>query len=89
MPDSPFTAERYVMKTKSDGQVFDSAPMRLYSPEVSRRRTLHPLEAELRSTGRWRETRTGTLTLIALNAADALSAATDLANRGVFCYKPR
>ena len=89
MPFSPFTTERYVMRCRVAGQLIETAPMRLYAPDVSRRRRLAPLEAELRTKGLLRESRTGTLALIAVNAADVLRTLEEMAGRGVFCYEPQ
>jgi aminoglycoside 3-N-acetyltransferase len=89
MPFSPFTSERYVMRCRVAGQLIETAPMRLYAPDVSRRRRLAPLEAELRGKGLWLESRTGSLALIAVNAADVLRTLEEMAGRGVFCYQPQ
>jgi aminoglycoside N3'-acetyltransferase len=88
MPFSPFTAESYTMSCRTAGVLIDTAPMRLYDPSASRRRTLQPLEQELRSKGAWAEGRAGTLNVIGLKAHDILTAVEDLADRNVFCYKP-
>jgi aminoglycoside 3-N-acetyltransferase len=87
MPFSPFTAERFVLRCRVGGKTIETASMRLYAPDVSRRRQLGPLEAELRLKGRWRESRVGTLNLIALEAAVLLTLE-EMARRGEFCYKP-
>lgn len=88
MPFSPFTEERFVMRCRVEGQVIESAPMRLYARDVSRRRRLAPLEGELRASGLWKESRTGTLTLVTLGARDVLRTLEEMAARGVFCYTP-
>lgn len=87
MPESPLTTERYVMKCKVGAGTIETASMRLYAPAVSRRRQLGPLEAELRRQGRWREGRTGTLSLIALNSDEVLRTVEEMADRGEFCYQ--
>ncbi len=89
MPFSPFTTERYRIRCRANGRVFDSAPMRLYDPEISRRRSLAPLAAELRRTARWREVRTGTLVAPVLRARDVLETLEEMADRGIFCYQPQ
>jgi len=89
MPFSPFTRETYIMNCRVGGKLIPSAPMRLYDPSASGRRTLQPLEAELRSMGAWREARAGTLSVIGLKARDILTAIENLAARKVFCYKTR
>ncbi len=86
MPASPFTTERYAVSCRVDKQIIESAPMRLYDPQISRRRNLAPLDAELRRTGRWREIRAGTLTAPVLRAREVLQALEEMADRGTFCY---
>ena len=88
LPVSPFTRETFVLKCRVNGTILDTAPMRLYDPEVSHRRRLDPLAAELHARGLWREARTGSLTLTALRAADVVVALEAMAGRGVFCYLP-
>jgi aminoglycoside N3'-acetyltransferase len=87
MPFSPFTRETFTMPCRVSGALLNTAPMRLYEPSVSRRRTLQPLEQELRAGGMWREGRAGTLTLIGLQAKDIMTALERMTARGVFCYK--
>ncbi|HLH05578.1 MAG TPA: AAC(3) family N-acetyltransferase [Bryobacteraceae bacterium] len=87
MPFSPFTQERFSLAYRSGGVVAQSPPMRLYDPEVSRRRTLTPLFMELQRGGKWKAARTGTLDVVVLRARDVLDAAESLAARNIFCYK--
>jgi aminoglycoside 3-N-acetyltransferase len=87
MPFSPFTEERYVLTCRVDGELLKTPPMRLYAPEVSRRRCMDPLERELRRKGRWRETRVGTLKVIALSAPEVWHTLEDMSRGGVFCYE--
>ena len=89
MAESPFTAECFVLKCNQEGKLIDTAPFRLYAPELSRRRSMRPLEIELRKKHRWRESRAGTLRVIALDAADVLRTAEEMAERGAYCYAPR
>ena len=84
MPFSPFTTERYVMTCRVNGQLMKTAPMRLYAAEVSRRRRLAPLETELRSKGRWHESRIGTLTVIVLPVAEVWRTLEEMSSRGIF-----
>lgn len=86
MPFSPFTTERHTMRCRVDGQVVESAPMRLYDPEISRRRNLAPLAAELQRNGRWREIHAGTLVAPVLKAREVLETLEEMADRGIFCY---
>ena len=89
MPFSPFTTERYVMRCRVQGQLIDTPPMRLYARDVSQRRRLGRLETELRNAGRWHESRTGTLSVIVLRAAEVWRTLEEMADRGVFCYDPQ
>ena len=89
MPFSQFTTERYTMRCRVDGQIVESAAMRLFDPEVSRRRQLAPLEMELRKAGRWQECRIGTLTAPVLSVKAVLQTLEEMADQGVFCYGAR
>ncbi len=86
LPRSPFTTERFVVTCRSQGQLIQTVPTRFYDPGVSRSRRLQPLEAEMRRKGRWRQARTGSLSLVVLDAADVLQTAREMAERGSFCY---
>jgi hypothetical protein len=86
LPESPFTTELFRMRFRVAGEIGETAPTRLYEPGLSRRRNLAPLEEELRDAGRWRETHTGTLQLILLEAPHVLQTLEDMTRRGVFCY---
>ena len=86
MPFDPFTKERYTMRYRLNETILESAPMRLYDPEVSRRRNLTPLAAELQKAGRWLEGRVGSLTAPVLRAKQIMQTLEDMAKRGVFCY---
>lgn len=88
MPFSPFTKERYVMRCKTGGQIIETAAMRLYAPDVSRRRRLAPLEARLRAKNLWGESRIGTLTISVVRARDVFHTLEEMAATGVFCYTP-
>jgi aminoglycoside 3-N-acetyltransferase len=89
MPESPFTAQRYVLQCRVDGRMVDTAPMRFYDPGMSRRRRTLWLADAMRRAGRWREARTGSLNLIGLRVADLLRTLQEMAARGEFCYLPR
>ena len=88
MPESPFTNEQFELKYRVSGQVYFTAPTRLYEPSVSRRRNLAPLETALRRTGRWKQVQVGTLDLILLDANQVLLTLEEMAQQGVFCYEP-
>lgn len=88
MPFSPFTTERYVMRCRVQGQLLETAAMRLYARDVSRRRRLEPLETALRGKGRWHESRTGTLSVIVLSVSEVWRTLEEMSNSGVFCYDP-
>jgi aminoglycoside N3'-acetyltransferase len=89
MPESPFGPQRFVLKCRVEGRILETAPMRFYDPGVSRRRRMQPLAVALQKAGRWRETRTGTLHLISLQAEEVLRTLTEMADRGQFCYAPK
>jgi aminoglycoside 3-N-acetyltransferase len=89
MPFSPFTTERFTMRYRSGKEVVETSPMRLYDPQVSRRRRLQPLAEELKKNGHWREARTGSLNLIVLDARATLETLESMAARGAFCYSPQ
>jgi aminoglycoside 3-N-acetyltransferase len=88
MPFSPFTQERYVMRCKVNGKVIETAPVRLYAPDVSRRRRLAPLETRLRSKGLWHESRIENLTISVVRAGDVLATLEEMAAEGTYCYLP-
>ena len=86
MPFSPFTADRYVLECRLGDRLLQTAPMRLYNPEISRRRSLQPLAAELQKSARWQEGQIGTLGLIVLEARKVLETLGEMAACGRFCY---
>jgi aminoglycoside 3-N-acetyltransferase len=87
MPFSPFTSDRFSLKRSVNGNLTHTPPLRLYNPEISRRRNLLPLAAELQKAGGWRQGRVGTLELVVLNARDVLATLVKMADDGVFCYR--
>ncbi len=87
LPFSPFTSERFVLRCRVEGKMIETAPMRLYDPEISKRRQLAPLEAELRKKNRWREGHTGSLHVIVLSAHEVLRTLKEMSERGAFCYE--
>lgn len=89
MPESPFTTERFILRCKCEGRVVDSAPFRLYAPDLARRRRLQPLEMQMRKKNRWNESRAGALSVIALDARDIVATAEEMAEHGAFCYAPK
>lgn len=86
MPFSPFTSERYVLTCRVDGAIVKTAPMRLYAPEISKRRSLGILETELKRRGFWRQQRLGSLVIVVLTANQILDTLRDLSSRKIFCY---
>ncbi len=88
MPFSPFTQKRYVMRCKVKGEIIETAPVRLYAPDISHRRRLAPLESRLREKGLWRESRIGNLTIAVVRARDVLATLEEMAAAGVYCYLP-
>ncbi len=87
MPFSPFTAERYVLTCRVNGAILKTASMRLYAPEISKRRALGILEMELKRRGFWRQHRVGSLTIVVLTANQILDTLKDLSSRRIFCYQ--
>lgn len=88
MPFSPFTAEHYVLTCRVDGTLLETARMRLYAPEVSKRRSLGILETELKRRGLWRQHRVGSLTIVVLTANQILDTLKDMSSCKIFCYHP-
>jgi hypothetical protein len=86
LPFSPFTAETYTLRIRNGGEESLGAPMRLFDPAVSSKRDLTPLRKHLQQSGRWRERKVGNIGMIVVSARDALDAARELAERGVYCY---
>ncbi|MDQ2841076.1 MAG: AAC(3) family N-acetyltransferase [Acidobacteriota bacterium] len=87
LPFSPFTKERYTLRCRVGGRVIESRAIRLFNPEISRRRDLAPLVAELQKKSRWKQDRLGTLNIIVLRAKEVLETLEEMADRGLFCYK--
>jgi aminoglycoside 3-N-acetyltransferase len=86
LPVSPFTDERFALRSRRIDGTEVTTTTRLFKPQVSRRRNLSKLEPELKRRGRWRERRVGGLSLIVLAANDIRDAAFALAQRGIYCY---
>ncbi len=87
MPFSPFTSEVFTMRCLLDGNIVETAPMRLYDPSISRRRDLGVLENALRNGGAWHHRKLGNLKVTLLNAADILCTTKALAKQGIYCYR--
>jgi aminoglycoside N3'-acetyltransferase len=88
MPQSPFTAEEFSLRTKdATGSVHESR-MRLFEPRLSARRRMSLLVPELKERGAWRRARVGRLEMILLDAVDVLEACRSAAAKGRFCYLP-
>lgn len=86
LPASPFTDERYLLRSRLPDGTEVTTTTRLFKPQMSRRRNLYKLEPELKQRGAWRERRVGGLPLIALDASDIREATFALAGRGIYCY---
>jgi aminoglycoside N3'-acetyltransferase len=86
MPFDPFTTEHYTMRYRVNGEIFETAAMRLYNPAVSKRRNLAPLAAELRKAGYWREGKVGSLQAPVLGAKHIMQTLEEMARGSVFCY---
>lgn len=87
MPFSPFTSEWFELQCRDAQGELHLVRTRLYAPAVSRRRRLGALKSELIALGKWHETKVAKLPVTCVAAADALQAAENLADRGVFCYE--
>jgi aminoglycoside 3-N-acetyltransferase len=87
MPFSPFTVEVFAIRFPVDGNLVETAPMRLYDPDVSSRRNLGVLEQALRRNHAWHQRRLGSLQITLLNAADVLCTTKSLASKGIYCYR--
>lgn len=87
MPFSPFTSEVYEFRCRGIDGAEVVVRSRLFDPAVSRRRTMAPLDAELKRSGAWRSGRVGNVAVIAISARAAMAAARRLADRGVYCYE--
>jgi aminoglycoside 3-N-acetyltransferase len=86
MPFSPFTETVYLLTSKTADGGFVETRTRLFKPEISRRRNLRALRSELERMGAWREASLPGVPIFLLTARDAMTAASALASRGVFCY---
>jgi len=87
LPFSPFTSEVFIMRCQVDGNIVETAPMRLYDPGVSASRDLNALEDAMRNKGAWHRRKLGNLELTVLSTEDILSTTKELAKRGIYCYR--
>ena len=85
-PFSPFTEKKYSLQSKTESDELVTTEMRLFNPDVSKRRNISILIPELKSKGYWRESKLGTLDVILLNANDILNVMTTMSNNGKYCY---
>ncbi len=86
MPFTPFTKEKFLLRSKDrDGTILESRT-RLFERTYSARRNLRPLATALKDRGSWREGWVGRLNVILLDAQEVLEAAQALARDGIFCY---
>lgn len=86
LPMSPFTDERFTLRSRRLNGTEVMTTTRLFKPQMSRRRNLSKLKPELERRGAWRERHVGALSLIVLGANDIRDAAFALAERGIYCY---
>ena len=87
LPESALTRTKYILPIRLGNEIVQSAPMRLFEPSVSARRTLQPLERALREGGMWKSVKVANIVLTVVTAKDCLATAEALARRGVFCYR--
>lgn len=87
MPFSPFTQEEFTLASVARTGETVTTVTRLYDPVWAVRRWVVPLEDELRRRGMWRTARAGLLEATLVGAGDVLRAMSDLAARGVYCYR--
>ena len=87
MPFSPFTTETFRLRCRANGQLSDAGPMRLYAPDISRKRRLQPLAELLKKKGKWRQASTGNLLIISLQAQQVMETVQEMAHKGVFFYE--
>jgi aminoglycoside 3-N-acetyltransferase len=86
LPFSPFTEERFTLKSKdSDGSIV-TITTRLYDRLSSRRRNLQKLIPVLRQRGAWRSERIGVLETTLLDARTVLEVCRSLASEKQYCY---
>ena len=88
-PESPFTKEEFVLKSRdAAGNIYETRT-RLFDPALSKRRNLSLLEQRLRQQGSWRQGHIGRAGLILLEAKQVLDAVTSMSHEGIFCYDER
>ena len=87
MPFSPFTQEWFTLQTRDLTGNLVASRMRLFEPQLSRRRDLRLLVPTLKSQGFWQEGHVGKLSMIALQATQVLAACRILAKQGMYCYR--
>ncbi|MBF0193015.1 MAG: AAC(3) family N-acetyltransferase [Magnetococcales bacterium] len=88
MPISPFTKEKYKIKSKdSEGNIVQTNT-RLFNPYLSKRRYVTKMIPHLKARpGCWRQVNIGNMEMILLKAQDVLEVAQEMALKGEFCYK--
>jgi aminoglycoside 3-N-acetyltransferase len=86
MPFSPFTTERFRLRSRGEDGTVLEVETRLFDREISARRNLGPLAVALKARGSWHEGRVGRLDAILLDAREVLEAARSLARERVYCY---
>lgn len=88
-PESPFTREEFVLKSRDlQGKIHETTT-RLFEPSLSKRRNMLPIEEQLRLRGHWKEQPIGRTSLILLEAAQVLDTVTRMNQKGIFCYHER
>lgn len=86
MPESPFTDEIFVMQSKDAAGRIVEMRNRLFKPEVSRRRNLHPLKRLLYAQGRWAAARLGGTSFAVVEMREVAAVCRSEAEAGRFFY---
>ncbi|MBF0613778.1 MAG: AAC(3) family N-acetyltransferase [Magnetococcales bacterium] len=87
LPLSPFTRDRYELQVRAGSGAPQVIVTRLFDPAISRKRRIARLIPELQRRHAWHEARLGGAVLVRLDAREVLSALTDMAAQGVYCYE--
>jgi aminoglycoside 3-N-acetyltransferase len=87
MPFSPFTQEWFTLQTRDLEGNLVASRMRLFEPQLSRRRDLRILVPTLKNQGFWQEGHVGKLSIIVLQETQVLEACRILAKQGIYCYR--
>ena len=88
MPFSPFTREYYSLKSRTrEGNIVESN-LRLFDPDISRKRNIDKLVPALKRRNALRRDTIGTVEAILLEAREVLDVLLLMAEGGQYCYDP-